>query len=298
MKTVIAVAMADLHRTDKRPICRKEKDILAVQDDKLEQIATIAMRHNVPLLGAGDTYDAKDCGFGLVYATRRILKDVDFRACYGQHELPDHDIGQWARSPLSQHWEMPRGASSIINNAELMYCDWGQPVPCVQYSNPNFRFKILLIHKMVYLGDAPFPGVKGNVEKIIKRAEYQQYDLIISGDNHKSFVHKYGNTTWLNCGCVYRTASNEKGYEPCCWLIQTDEKGIYVLKQPLKYNVEDVSDEHLEDTKIEKECSKEFAISLSTLPNRKKSSYSQNVQRACSTEGKRIKKTVNTFLGV
>jgi len=297
MKTVIAVAMADLHRTDKRPVCRKEKNIFDVQDSKLSQIVSVALSYNVPLLGAGDTYDFKDCGFELVYTTRRILKDIDFRACYGQHELHDHDMSQWRRSPLSQHSDHPRTPFTYLNNAELMYCDWEQAVPRPS-NNPNFRFKVLLIHKMVYLGDAPFPGVKGNVEKIIKRAEYQQYDLIISGDNHKSFVHKYGNTTWLNCGCVYRTASNEKGYEPCCWLIQTDEKGIYVLKQPLKYNVEDVSDEHLEDTKIEKECSKEFAISLSTLPNRKKSSYSQNVQRACSTEGKRIKKKVNTFLGV
>lgn len=296
MKRTIAVAMSDLHRTDKRPICRKEVSISVTQNEKLWQIVEIAQRHNVPLICAGDVYDDKDCGFGLVYETRRILKNVDFRACYGQHELHDHDMSQFFRSPLSQHFDDSTSVPSYLIGTEVQMCNWGEPVPR-HSNNPNYKWRILVIHKMAYLGEKPFPKAKGNVKKLIQRPEYSQYDLIISGDNHKAFTYREGKTTWLNCGCVYRTASNERDYVPKCYLIQTDDVRISVLDCPLKYVVSDVSEEHLEDAKIEAECSKEFAMSLANLPIRKKSSYSENVQRVCREEEKPIKKKINKFLG-
>jgi hypothetical protein len=296
MKRTIAVAMSDLHRTDKRPICRKELSPSVTQNAKLWQIVEIAQLHKVPLLCAGDVYDDKDCGFGLVFDTRNILKDVDFRACYGQHELHDHDISQYRRSPLSQHTESNLNRASFLENAELHFCSWGEAVPR-HADNPNWKWKILVIHKMVYLGAKPFPNAKGNVKKLIQRPEFAQYDLIISGDNHVGFVYSNGKTTWLNCGCVYRTASNERDYTPRCFLIQTEDDCISVLEQPLKYKLSDVSEEHLEDAKIEKECSKEFAMSLADLPIRKKSSYADNVQRSCKKEQKSVRKKINKFLG-
>ena len=51
--TMFGVAIADVHRTNDKPICRTEEDFMNTQDLKLEMVARTAKENLVPLFVAG-----------------------------------------------------------------------------------------------------------------------------------------------------------------------------------------------------------------------------------------------------
>lgn len=272
MKKILGIACADIHRTNMRPACRVEEDIMKVQDDKLLAIIQYARLHSCPILCAGDLYDTWKCGYDVTNNTNYLLRDSSFYACYGQHELPNHSMEESFRSPLTNTLILPKHELTSCNAKGYLpfFASWGQKPKVTGKSKSP---KILVMHKTVYYKEKPFPGAKGNILKLLKRPEYAQYDLIISGDNHKAFKVRVGNTLWINCGCVYRTSATELDYVPSCWAFwySVNRQRIEAKQLPLPFLKDDVSREHIETKnkqdkdadKQQKEWDSMFASSLS-----------------------------------
>jgi len=171
--------------------------------------------------------------------------------------------------------------------------------------------RVLLIHKTVWLNDKPYPTAKGNVRKLLCKPEYAQFDVVISGDNHKAFTYRKGRTLWVNCGCLYRTSCAEKEYVPGFWEFSYSTKKNRVLAKhvPVTFRVKDVSTKHLElekkqrefVQKAEREWDSVFAQSLENNGNKERvrpCSFMENIKKALLKESKDVKSKTWFCLGV
>ena len=219
-------------------------------------------------------------------------------------------MSQMWRSPLTTHLVGQNQHTRIFQvRGQTVYVaikSWGEKVTPIVVNDQYI--KVLILHKTVYLGKKPFPGAKGNVEKLIKLPKYAQYDLIISGDNHKQFEYRHGKTLWLNCGCLFRTKASEKYYVPTYWKLYFDENHRVTIKavnaSPLGDKCFDVvSAKHLDMQKREKEWDSAFAKKLQEdLKNARKDMRPQSFAEKCiahsASYDKKVKLSVKEFLGV
>lgn len=297
----LLVAVADIHRTNARPICRIEEDIMETQDKKLNQVAKYAQSNQIPIAIAGDTFDTWKCGHDVVNSTLSILGKVPIYACYGQHELPNHDVLESWRSPattllLNQPCNLFTQDGRTIR---IHTVHWGQRPKKGMVKNASTKVcNVLLIHKTVWLDEKPFPGAKGNVVKLCKRPEYNQFDVVISGDNHMAFEyvvrHEGKTTTWVNCGCLYRTDAGERNYIPCFWAMYFHEKmKCFRFKQiPVAYIKGNVTRKHLEIKDAEKEWDSEFVSNIVKTKGVRPSSYIENLKRSVLKDSMCVQKRV------
>lgn len=305
-KIMIGIGVADIHRTGKRPRCRVEEDIQATQDGKLKFISDYAFHKQSHILCAGDLYDLWFCEHDIVMRTINILKYNQFFACYGQHELPSHDFGQRHRSPLTYHlqhiadnqWVKAHngcymydafnvGTDGQTNTHVYVYpCSWGQKIPKPLRDDLVSGVHVLLIHDTFFYGNPPFPGAIGNVEELINQKEYRGFDLIVSGDNHKSFTFRTSKTLWVNCGCVFRTDSKERDYKPVLWELYWDAFTQRADAVPIEipHNVDNVTAKHLEKGKNDKQWESAFVTELSLLSVERKKSFAENVRAIAKKE--------------
>jgi len=294
----ILVAIADLHRTSERPVCRVEEDIIETQNRKLYDITGFCWENNVPLLVAGDTCDNWKCGHEVPNWVKYYFAKVkQVIACFGQHELPNHDLKEKWRSPLTGILMGNTFANVCCgyfsSNGFKFYIDilnWGEKPKAIPSLFDKDVHRILLIHKTVYHTIKPYPDAKGNVEKLLDKTQYSQYDLIISGDNHRSFTYRKGKTLWLNCGCVFRTDASEIDYVPSYWVLYWSKKNYrFFFKQvPLVFNREDVSNKHLELKKKEQDWDSSFANDIQIKKGMKTSKFKENLERASHKDPKPV----------
>lgn len=259
--TPFFVAIADVHARFTIPKCRKE--VKLALGEKLSAIRDIAKKENVPIICAGDMFDDWRCEYNVVNELIYLLRDIIFGCCYGQHELPYHDMNEFKRSPLytlelSLHKHESYSAHDLI-----LYKNWNQTTFRCYRLQP-----ILVTHMPCYHKDNVYRD-EGQGE--ITNIDFgRHFDVVISGDNHKAFKHifkdKYGKRTlWINCGCVLRCNAAEKDYEPCCWLVGKDSNNEWqAYQQILPYHKDAVSDEHVVKEKMQEEWESEF---LKSLPN-------------------------------
>lgn len=277
---------------------------METQDAKLSCVSTYAHKYQIPIMAAGDIFNTWHCGYDVTNSTIAILAKNRIYACYGQHELPEHDIGEKHRSPVTTL--LLQNANSVVGYpAKYRYvhvetASWRIPVPKVPIVHAR-TVKVLLMHKTVYLDEKPFPDATGDVRVLIKKPKYQQYDIVITGDNHKAFTYRYGNTLWVNCGCLYRTKSNEKEYVPQFYVFywSAKNKRVQVKAMPVPYDVNNVDESHLENEHEEKEWDSQFAKSLKRIKGKRPSSFIEDVSRAVlqvNTRG--VDKFVSNFLDI
>lgn len=300
MKNFLFAAIADVHRTAQRPVCRVEEDIMETQDQALREVVAFCKKHELPLLCAGDFFDSWKCGHDIVSSSLALLEGIPFVSCYGQHELPSHDMQELFRSPLTTLMVSSKTPTSFHKkgkHVEIVVGEYGKP-PGKANKAPA-RLHVLLQHKMTYLEEKPFPQAKGNVKKLIQHKEYSQFDVVITGDNHKMFKYRKGNTLWVNCGCLYITSAAEQKYVPGFWIFFLDkEGGIDATHFPVSHKREHVSGEHLEEAKREKEWDSDFAKTISERKGQRPTPFVDVVQSLLEGQTDQVKKKTFDFMEV
>lgn len=78
--------------------------------------------------------------------------------------------------------------------------------------------------------------IKGQIAKEILK-EFPDYDIILTGDNHNSFVVKYEDRYLVNPGCFTRQKSDKMNFKPCVYLYDSDEHKLTKLFIPIEKNV-------------------------------------------------------------
>lgn len=253
-----AILCADLHLRKDQPICRID-NYWDAQDRKLNWLRELQKIHNkCPILIAGDIFDnwkPKELsdGYGLVsWAIEHFPKNVI--AIPGQHDLPNHNIDLISKS----------GYTALVKSGNIQNCSF---IHTIEENTLNEEYikvssfpfgstlnsikkeskkgiNIALIHQLV-TNDTKEVFIKGATyySEIFKKMK--GYDLIVSGDNHKTFVQQYEGQLLVNPGSMMRMKANQIDHKPCVFLWFAEDNTVEQCFFPIEEDV--ITREHIEE---------------------------------------------------
>jgi hypothetical protein len=101
---------------------------------------------------------------------------------------------------------------------------------------------ILLIHELVFPDKRPGNwGKEGYTATEILERYGDLFDLIVSGDNHQSFVVNKGGYLLVNPGSMMRITTDQKDFKPRCYLYYANSNTVEPVYFPIEENVHDIS---------------------------------------------------------
>jgi DNA repair exonuclease SbcCD nuclease subunit len=211
-----AIICGDLHLRDDIPLCRTD-DYWEAQQNKMNFLRLLQLTNGCPVLDAGDVFNSwKPSHYLMAWAISHL--PLQFYTVPGNHDLPQHNYEYLDKSGLAVL--VASGKAHILRYFDFpkfrIHCvEWGGVVPKPETD----KFKILIIHALVWEGEPPFPGAEnlgGNALQMLEK--YPEYDLIISGHNHKSFlVSSTGDLdgrVLVNPGSMMRMSADQEDHVP------------------------------------------------------------------------------------
>ena len=259
------ILMSDVHLRESTPVGRKDNYQLA-QWSKMDEIYQLQKRYECPVLNAGDLFDQWKPSPNLLSKASEHLPE-QFITVYGQHDLPQHSLklvhkcGVWnlmvnGRLSILQQghwgWKPAGGKGIILKNRE-----------------------ILVWHKLNYLGKRPWPGCKDPTALSLLK-KYSQYDLIVTGDNHKTFTEEYNGRLLVNPGSMMRMDADQVDHKPCVFLWYAKSNTVKV--HYLKIQEDVISREHI-DKKNERDKRIDTFVSKLGAKWKVEMNFLQNLQR-------------------
>lgn len=103
--------------------------------------------------------------------------------------------------------------------------------PCAKHMSVQPARKILMLHELTWLVDAPHWNQRGLVAEDLLNT-FDDFDLIITGDNHQSFVRQKGNTLLVNPGSMMQMTADQENYQPQCYLYYADDNTVEAVNLP------------------------------------------------------------------
>lgn len=272
MKFIIT---SDWHLTDKTPENRQD-DYPSTQENKVLYTLDYALNtlDCQAILHGGDVFDKSSAPYKVTNKYVSHLKHIksigmekpNIIAVPGQHDLPYHSVKSFPNSPFAT-----LAYSGIIGVADsapvkiiqdnqtvcIYGCWWNQEIP-----EPVSKdtFNILIMHRLVSPKELWF-GQEGITysSNLIRELKY---DLIVTGDNHKTFTERYRKRVLANPGSLMRKKSDQMDHKPCFMVFDTetlDLETVYIPVEP----IEDVMDiEALVEEKVETEELNRFVDAL------------------------------------
>lgn len=227
-----AILCGDLHLQEGQiPVCRLD-NFEGKQWQKLDFISDLQEQHNCPVLCSGDLYNFWKPSPELLSKTSQHLPSK-FYTIYGNHDLKGHNLGFASKSGIynlmindklhilkNTHWQQSPESDLVINNR-----------------------KILVWHVMTYQGKDPWPNHKSTKGSKLLR-KYPQYDLILTGHNHKPFVEKHEGRLLVNPGSIFRLTADQQDHKPRVYLWYADTNTVKAVYLPIEKSV--ISREHID----------------------------------------------------
>ena len=259
------ILCSDMHLRESKPTCRTD-DYTSAQWTKLDYIQKLQYDYERPVLHAGDLFDHWKPSPHLLTRTMIHLPE-QFYTVYGQHDLPQHNL------ELSHKC----GINTLAQADKLKIlgeCHWGQKPNKASLIKPN-DIKILVWHKMNYKGKKLWPGqVDPSALRLLKK--YPQFNLIVTGDNHKPFVQEYEGRLLVNPGSMMRITAGQVDHRPRVYLWYADTNTVEPIYLPIEEGV--ISREHIE---VQKERDNRIDAFISRLDDdwETEFSFEDNLQR-------------------
>jgi len=255
--------LSDIHATSKNPVARKD-DILSTTIHKIRYLLRLARKENAVILQAGDFFD-KPRDWNLLLIIINLIKayKVKIFNVYGQHDT-------YLRTDLSQsattlgilyktnYFNLLSKTPTIFENHINVYgVSWRQEIP-----EPEGTINILVIHSPISMSelypDHKYIGAKWFAKK------YKEYNLILTGDIHQSFLYSIASTTIINTGPVLRLEATEYNmtHRPCGYIYDTQYGTIEKFTIPHEKAERVLSRSHIEKTKFNKSTMQKFIDSI------------------------------------
>lgn len=229
------IITGDWHITDQRPENRKDNYEDSVFD-KLDFILKIAKKNNCGVLQPGDFFDNPNPSYRLFTRTVSLLnkyKEVRVLSIFGQHCLRYRTKENTASIALEQSCRnfIILGSNGTRFDKEMISfygSSYGEAIP----KPVDDCFNILLIHRMIVkekLWNTQEDFVESNT--FLKQ---NNYDLIVSGDNHQGFISTVEKRMLVNCGSMMRSTINQINHKPFVVLFDTETKKYKQIFVPIE----------------------------------------------------------------
>lgn len=239
MKKLLLVS--DLHTRSDSPVCRTD-NFSQIQVETLMMISDIANRNDATIIFAGDIFHRPKPLLPQYLET--LLHDIFLHnEIYFIMGNPNHDLKDSNYDNLNYNsigvmgkffnW-MKVPFLSVEKGVIIEFFDFGKEITKCHTVSHN-RIKICVLHKFV--SDQPLPPWledRGITAKDLCK-KHRDYDLFVTGDNHKSFVYEDPETGQqvINCGCITRQKLSEKDYKPCVYLYDIEKRAYEeIIKLP------------------------------------------------------------------
>lgn len=227
---VLAIATADWHLREDSPVCRLD-NFWNAQWEKIAFIKSLQQKYDCPVLHAGDLFHHWKPSPHLLSVTMDFLPD-QFYTVYGNHDLPQHNMSLRDKSGIYTL----ETAGKLHTLAEASWNELPQ-----EGSLSLGELNVLVWHVMTWTHKVPFPGCQtASAEKLLER---YIFDLIITGDNHQTFVVERDGRMLINPGSLTRQTADQADFQPCVFLIL---EGGKVKELPLPIHKDVITREHLE----------------------------------------------------
>jgi predicted phosphodiesterase len=299
-RRVVAIATADIHISNRQPICRKDsyKDAII---RKLELVKKRANKLGVPVIDSGDVFDrAKPTPEVISIALSHLPNN--FITIPGNHDISYHNYDIYKETALYAVSQANTGVKVLTPYETLQTEDFSVtafPYGFTDLSQVNWeevskgKLKIALMHIMTYDGDKPYPQCTDlSAKELCKLLD--KFDLVITGHNHQCFTKRIGNTTLLNPGSLMRATSEQINYIPRIWYIMEDGTLEY---EEIKVDIECLSNEHIVQ---QKEVDERMSSFVSNLVGTKEVSlsFTDNLNKYISINQieQNIKDTINQII--
>lgn len=221
---VVAIACADIHLSLHPPVARAgEPDWFKAMERPWAEVREVQEKYKCPVLCSGDVFHHWKSTPELINWALEHLPD--FIAIPGQHDLPFHSLelikksAYWTLVEAGKIQDLPPGEDSLnAGGFVLSSFPWGTPLtPGNQPEGKKLR--IALVH--AYTWDAPGTGYQGAPKEAqVQPKQFEGYDTVIIGDNHKSWDVKFVPGPYVfNCGGFMRRASDEAHHRPRVGLV-------------------------------------------------------------------------------
>lgn len=298
---------SDWHFTLKQPGSRRDT-ILDVFYDKLSQIFNLVKEHDIDaLIQAGDMFDShkandetKSCLISVL--NHYFPKDTaGIFTIFGQHDLRYHQ-SNILNTPLNLLSEVryfdiltksPLQYDDGKNRIDFYGCSWHEDIPQPTYKD---NFNVLVLHKMV-IDEKIWEGQEDYIQHNILLKKNKDFDLIVSGDNHKTFTATSGNRHLVNPGCLVRTKIDQEYHRPCVFLFDTDNpKSIVQYYLSIKPFNDVIKFEEAKKEKEENETLKKYAEALKSNTQLTGINYRQNVYKYLKDNKDKVSPGMNNFI--
>lgn len=241
-----AILTSDLHVRDTVPVARID-DYFTAQERKLSFLRQLSDENRLcPILCAGDIFHKWRSSPWLMYLAYRLLP-YPMYTIPGNHELPMHSMENYEKSALHLLEAVCKkeGLLTVLKCDEPALTDklliYG--IPFGQMENAGkfdvstrprtSRRTVLLLHELTWERKPAWAHDDYSADELIdKFGEY--FDLIVTGDNHQSFVTKKHNTLLVNPGSMMRMTADQMDHEPCCYLYYADENEVRRVPFPIE----------------------------------------------------------------
>jgi DNA repair exonuclease SbcCD nuclease subunit len=248
MKSPDAILMSDPHLREDRPLCRTDNYWDAMWED-IDFIDKLQIEYNCPILNAGDLFNKAKPSLYLVSLVIDYLPD-NFISIAGQHDVPNHNpqllnksgIGllqdvEKLKLLISKVWKLP-----IDYSIDIHGFSFGEDVKDRSKESKR-RYKIALIHTLVTETESAAKLMGGISAKALLN-KMKGYNLIVCGDNHKSFTYEQDGRLLVNPGSMMRMSADQIDHKPCVYLWYAEDNHIEPVYLPIKQGV--ISREHIE----------------------------------------------------
>lgn len=254
-----AILSGDIHLRDDQPECRTD-NYWKAQETKVHFLRELQeSNNNIPLLVAGDLFDKWNPSYELVtWAIENLPRYLVTVA--GNHDLKNNSIALFRKTALavlgasSRVFALYQGGTHDIAHSthplvRVYGFSLGEEARRGRRGSREVRSRIALVHDMVWQSKKPYPGAPPSGEASRYLKEHEGFDLVLTGDNHKCFTQKIGDTNRLlvNTGSMMRMSADQSAYEPCVFLWYAEANEVEAVPLPIERGV--VSREHIEKKK-------------------------------------------------
>ena len=234
------ICAGDLHIRANRPVSRKD-DYYFAQFEKFGHLLDTAENfiregEEVAILQPGDFFDTQVPYKVLADIGEMIGRRRDFGyhfpifVVFGQHDMAYRNIRNTPLYVLDLLGVVQRAMHpSIIQthsgeDVNIYGVDWGEDIPEPETEG----FNVLLIHKMITKGGPLFPGQKDyeDAEVFLRKMVGMGYSLVVSGDNHQTFVVERKKGVLVNAGSMMRMSIDQADHKPCFFIFDTETREI------------------------------------------------------------------------